>query len=317
MESAAQSIVSKLGQLLLEELQGIRSVGDKVAHLTDELATMNAALRMVSEADESAVVDHLAREWEKQVGELAYDAEDCADIYRIRIGRRRPAQLLPCILKWPKHQLEKLRLRRALAGDIDALLARAGAVSERRARYRIDVAALPRSPWFAPVSEASASASALRRADDPDHQLVGIRDQANPLAEKIKAIDVGDDKKELKVFSIVGFGGLGKTTLAVELCRQLEADFQRQALVSVSQAFDGSKDMKGLLARLLPQIVKLKQEDTNKESEEAAGRTQAIELKIDQMDVEGLSTKLNEHLKDKRYKYSHMHLSCRRPVAYH
>ncbi|CAN6271133.1 unnamed protein product [Urochloa humidicola] len=287
----------------ISKLQGIRGVGDKVVHLTDELATMNAVLRMVSEADESAV-DHLAREWEKQVGELAYDAEDCADIYRLRIASpRRPAQLLPCILKWPKHQLEKLWLRRSLAGDVNALLARAGAVSERRARYRIDVAALPRFPWFTPVSAATASAGALRRADDPDHQLVGIREQADALSERIKTIDVGDDKKELQVFSIVGFGGLGKTTLAVELCRRLEADFQRHALVSVSQAFDGGKDMKGLLARLLPQIVKLK-EDTNKErltGEEAAGRAQANELKIDQMDVEGLSTKLNEYLKDKRY----------------
>ncbi|CAM0148721.1 unnamed protein product [Urochloa decumbens] len=248
MESAAQSIVTKLGQLLLEEVQDIRGVGDKVAHLTDELATMNAVLRMVSEADETAV-DHLAREWQKQVRELAYDAEDCADIYRIGIGRRRPAQLLPCILKWPKHQMEKLWLRRALAGDVNAQVS----------------------------------------------MLVGIREQADALAETIKKIhDHEDDSRKLKVFSIVGFGGLGKTTLAVELCRRLEADFQRQALVSVSQAFDGGKDMKALLARLLPQMDKLKQQ-------EAAGRTQDNQLNIHQMDVEGLSTKLNEHLKDKRY----------------
>jgi disease resistance protein RPM1 len=89
----------------------------------------------------------------------------------------------------------------------------------------------------------------------------------------------------------VGSGGLGKTTLAVELCRQLEADFQRQALVSVSQAFNGGKDMKGLMARLLKQIVNLKED----------GETQGNQLKINQMDVEELSSKLKELLKDKRY----------------
>ncbi|CAM0153104.1 unnamed protein product, partial [Urochloa decumbens] len=221
MESAAQSIVTKLGQLLLEEVQDIRGVGDKVAHLTDELATMNAVLRMISEADETAV-DHLAREWEKQVRELAYDAEDCADIYRIGIGRRR--QRTPRSLPHRHGGVAQVSLvRPCVSGD-------------------------------------------CVRGRPP--------------------------KEALKVFSIVGFGGLGKTTLAVELCRQLEPDFQRQALVSVSQAFDGSKDMKALLARLFPQIDKLKQE-------EAAGRTHANQLNIDQMDVEGLSTKLNEHLKDK------------------
>lgn len=85
------------------------------------------------------------------------------------------------------------------------------------------------------------STRALRRADGPDDQFVGIKKQVNTLAEKIKK-ENGD--RSLKVFSIVGFGGLGKTTLAVELCWHLDTDFQ-------SQAFDGEKDMKGQMARVL------------------------------------------------------------------
>jgi disease resistance protein RPM1 len=89
MDSAAQSIVSKLRQLLVDEVQDIRGVGDKVVLLTDKLSTMNAALRMISEADQSAV-DHLTREWENQVRDLAYDAEDCADMYHFRVSRPGP-----------------------------------------------------------------------------------------------------------------------------------------------------------------------------------------------------------------------------------
>jgi len=192
-------------------------------------------------------------------------------------------------VKWPKYELEKLLLRRTLAADVKALLARTTTVSERHVHNGIDRAALPRSPWLAPVSAASVSANAVRHADDPDDQFVGIREQVDTLAERIKA---DDDDRSLKVFSIVGSGGLGKTTLAVELCRQLEADFQRQALVSVSQAFDGGKDMKGLMARLLKQIVNLKEDGE---------QTQGNQLKINQMDVEELSSKLKELLKDKRY----------------
>ncbi|EES06528.1 putative disease resistance RPP13-like protein 3 [Sorghum bicolor] len=297
MESAAQSVVSKLGQLVVDELQDIRGVGDKVVHLMDELSTMNAALRMISEADQSSV-DHLTREWEKQVRELAYDAEDCADIYRLRVNvNRRPASGTPpppnhrrwyhdygVVVTWSKHLFDKLQLRRALAAEVRALLARTGAVSERRARYGIDRAVLPRSSscWLTPVS----TAAALRHAHDPD-QLVGIGEQVTALAERIKAAEDDDDgDRRLKVFSIVGFGGLGKTTLAVELCRQLDADFQCQALVSVSQAFDGDKDMKGLLGRVLHQIVKVKQDEA---------------AKVHQMDVEHLYTKLKDLLRDKRY----------------
>ena len=38
----------------------------------------------------------------------------------------------------------------------------------------------------------------------------------------------------LKVLSIVGFGGLGKTTLANDIYRKLKGQFQRRAFVSVS-----------------------------------------------------------------------------------
>nr|CAB3448523.1 unnamed protein product [Digitaria exilis] len=79
-------------------------------------------------------------------------------------------------------------------------------------------------------------------------------------------------------------------------------------MVSVSQAFDAGKDMRGLLARLLPQImVRVKQHDTtetnNMLEEEATGTSRANqqELDIDHMDVEQLSTKLKDLLKEKRY----------------
>jgi hypothetical protein len=100
MEGAARTLVTKFGLLVGEEFQKLRGVGGEVAHLRDELATMNALLRMQSEAEQGAV-DHFLREWMKQLRELAYDAEDCIDLYFLRI-RCRPGggflvwSKLPC-----------------------------------------------------------------------------------------------------------------------------------------------------------------------------------------------------------------------------
>ncbi|TVU24763.1 hypothetical protein EJB05_27219, partial [Eragrostis curvula] len=290
MDSVAQALVGNLGRLVGAEFQQLRGVGSEVAQLRDELATMNAVLRMQSEADDSAV-DHFVREWMKQVRELAYDAEDCVDLYVFRIR---------CLLSDAfyvrfRRLVATLSLRRRLGSDVKALRARAVAISERHARYGVSREALRRSPHLAPVSTAAtASARALRPANHAD-QFVGMADQAGTLVERVKAVSKSDGgERKLRVFSIVGFAGLGKTTLAMEVCRRLETEFQRQAQVSVSQAFDGRNDVIGLLKRVLRQIVKPKAgNEKGIKEEDSAGD-------IDEMDLETLAKTLKELLKEKR-----------------
>jgi disease resistance protein RPM1 len=56
--------VSSVGQLVGDEFRQLHGVGGEVARLRNELATINALLRMHSEANEGAV-DHFVREWMK------------------------------------------------------------------------------------------------------------------------------------------------------------------------------------------------------------------------------------------------------------
>ncbi|XP_048557583.1 disease resistance protein Pik-2-like [Triticum urartu] len=287
MEGTTQ-IVSIVGQLVGEEYRQLRDVAGQVAELRDELDTMNAILRMLSDADEGAV-DHFIRAWMKQVRELAYDAEDCVHLYILRI-RCRPRD---GFLVWSKRILTTLFPRRRLAREIQELRARAVVISERHARYGVSRKALSRS------TSPSTSAPVLRHArslaaNDRDH-LVGITEQAKELAAMVKAVINSERDMKPKVFSIVGFGGLGKTTLAMEVCQQLEADFQRQAQVSVSQAFRGTKDMEGLLRRMLRQIVKPKVDNAQGIKEEEPLDD------IDNKDEDDLTNMLKELLKDMRY----------------
>ncbi|VAI93719.1 unnamed protein product [Triticum turgidum subsp. durum] len=292
MEGAAE-LVSTVGLVVGEEYRQLRGVGREVAELRDELATMNAILRMHSEADEGDV-DHFVREWMKQVRELAYDSEDCVHLYIFRIRCRRSDGLVA----WSKRVLATLFPRHRLAGDIKDLRARAVAISERHARYGVSREALRGSPSlaFAPMPRAaSASADALRPANDPG-QFVGIMEQANILAEKVKAADDQESDMKLKVFSVVGFGGLGKTTLAMEVCRQLETEFQRQAQISVSQTFDDKKDMEALLKRVIQQIVKPKADN-----EEGIKVEESLTGGLDNMNLNQLAQELARTLQDKRY----------------
>jgi disease resistance protein RPM1 len=56
----------------------------------------------------------------------------------------------------------------------------------------------------------------------------------------------------------------------MEVCRRLGAEFPWQAMVSVSQAFEPSRDLKVLLKDLLWQVVKPKTADDKGIKEEAA-----------------------------------------------
>jgi disease resistance protein RPM1 len=90
-------------------------------------------------------------------------------------------------------------------------------------------------------------------------------------------------------------GGLGKTTLAMEVCRQLEVEFDRQAQVSVSQMFDVGKDLKELLKRVLRQIAQKKESNDVRIQEEDPLRG------IDTLDADQLASMLHDLLHDKRY----------------
>ncbi|TVU41708.1 hypothetical protein EJB05_15252, partial [Eragrostis curvula] len=285
--SAAQNLLSNVGQLLAAEYQQLSGVGGEVAELRDDLAAMNALLLMQSEAKDG-VVDPFIKEIMKQVRELAYDAEDRIDLYRLRI-KCRPGD---GVFARMKHLLVTLFPRRGLAGDIRALRARANAISERHARYGINREALGWSPASsaAPMLTASAPAQLLGRANDDagHHQVIGMEDQIDTLFKRLKTPPGAE--RHLNVFSIVGFGGVGKTTLAKEVCRLLEADFPYQAFVSVSQAFDPSRDLNGLLKRLLEQIAKPKEKGIVEEA--------SLEG-TESMEVHQLAKKLEEELKDK------------------
>lgn len=79
-------------------------------------------------------------------------------------------------------------------------------------------------------------------ADVPDQ--VGVD---GPMSDIVEWLMGGTTT--LKVLSIVGFGGLGKTTLAMEVFRRVGAQFGCRAFAAVSQKLD-MKLLKDLLSQV-------------------------------------------------------------------
>ncbi|TVU41772.1 hypothetical protein EJB05_15320, partial [Eragrostis curvula] len=289
MESAVQILASSVGQLLAEEYRQLRGVGGQVVELRDELAAMNAVLRMQSEAEEGDV-DLFIREMMKQVRELAFDSEVCVDEYIFCI-KSRPSDGLRAFLA---RLLSTLRPRRRLAGEINALRSRAISISERHARYGQYAVVKREAPPFSALRLAFVPARARYR-----DQFTFVGDKAATVAELVKSCDIDDDddddeRRRLKVFYVIGFGGVGKTTLAMEVCRLLEPDFPYQAFVSVSRAFEPRSDLKLLIKRVLQQIAK------SKRIKERGVAEEIFFIDIDLWDTDMMAKKLKYFLEHKR-----------------
>lgn len=78
-------------------------------------------------------------------------------------------------------------------------------------------------------------------------RLVGI-DVPREEITKLLMEDGGSDSGQLKVASIVGFGGLGKTTLAKQVYEEIKDKFECKAFVSVSRSPDIPSILKAILS---------------------------------------------------------------------
>lgn len=134
--------------------------------------------------------------------------------------------------------------------EFQGLKRRVVEASEQRTRYKLDDA----------ISKPNNTAIDLRLLAlyAETAGLVGIE---GPREELIQLMmdEESVSARQLKVLSIVGFGGLGKTTLANQIYRQLETQFECRAFISVSQ----KPNIRKILRYILSQVGYVVGKDTN------------------------------------------------------
>ncbi|GJN25276.1 hypothetical protein PR202_gb13080 [Eleusine coracana subsp. coracana] len=231
-ESAVGSLLMKLGGLLADECARLKGVQGEVISLQSELKSMCALLQKCATREK---LDVQVKAWTKEVRELAYDIEDCVDMFVHEVGTEEHPGGIKGFFSSILHRLKTLGARHNIAEKIQELKARAIEVREQRERYMFDDGSTTSSNDKAIDIDPRLSAIFAEQAD-----LVGVDGPRDELVRRLVEGKARHMKRRM-VLSIFGFGGLGKTTLAHEVRRKIGNQFDCQAYASVSQTVDLKK----------------------------------------------------------------------------
>ncbi|CAL4991708.1 unnamed protein product [Urochloa decumbens] len=292
-ESAMSSLLGKLGNLLAQEYTLISGVRSEIQYMNDELASMHAFLRKLGRAAAAgAVHDEQTKDWVEQIRDVAYDIEDCVDDFARRLGRQPRGEGLIVNLRRAWYTMTTLRTRRDIANKIIDLKNRAQEVGERRTRYGVqDPKEISKSTSVIKPS-GQARPYATDHLQPPAPQLVGTTE---PVGQEEAIAKHGhwltdNSESSVRVPAIVGFGGLGKTTMALALQRRFGEKFDSRAWVQASQKLNLPSLLRGILKQVMPQ-----------QDPEGKGGRGTSEDGIEGLNEKQLKEQLKEQLKQKNY----------------
>ncbi|XP_027180929.1 disease resistance protein RPM1-like [Coffea eugenioides] len=245
-ETVLSFVLDQVSTFLREEGRLLGGVRQEVQFIRDELEQMRAFLREAEAKEEDA--QPTLQQWIKQVRDAAYDTEDILDDFVARFARHRATGFYGSVRRIFS-SIKNLRARHRVANEIQSIKSRIKSISEAHQRYQSE---------YGISAQASNSLSAVNNStwrysrDDAllveEAKLVGI-DQ--PKKRLISELLEGDDH-QLKVVSVVGMGGLGKTTLVKKVHEDPEVrrHFPVRAWVTVSQTCDFQYLLKDLIRQL-------------------------------------------------------------------
>lgn len=211
-----------------EKLTKLASRPEKIGELEQHLVNLKDCFFKVAGQGKT---DDQGQEWMKQVRELFFDIEDWID-EKLATPKQKVDQQLRTNMAGPSEGEEEIKeTNKVDPSDIEEKIKGFITLTEeacgRCTRYKL-------------VNEPTTSGAAVARVAtrvittdsgllfDEKPYLIALDHPAQVLEEHLT-----DNQTELKVVSIVGTGGLGKTTLAKKIHEELQGMFQFGAFVQI------------------------------------------------------------------------------------
>jgi flagellar biosynthesis GTPase FlhF len=233
--TVAGSVACKIAPKLLDFLEKNHKLRANLEHeinyITRESEMIAAAIREDGHRPHTSG-DEVHKEWIKMVRDLAYSIDDCIDRFIHRVT-------MPTNASWIRQKLHRLKTAQARKRFATAILG---------LRKRSEDTSVLRTRYITGGGGSGMELSDEETETDTCVTAVGMEAAQDDLMELIMAATTKD---EVKVISIVGFGGIGKTLLAKHAYNNpaIVDGYQARAWVRAA-----GKDTRDVLQEILRQL---------------------------------------------------------------
>ena len=189
-------LLQNLTQLLSQESKLLGGVEDQVRLLQNELSLMNVFLQNTGGKRHD---NELVKKVVSQIRDVAYEAEDVIDTFIMTVTKHRRRSKLTKLI----HSCDRAMSFHEVASKIERINNVIKEIYNNRSKYGIEIAESSGGD-----TEAEVKLHRRRRYVEED-RVVGFGHDTEALVRQLIK-----GSSHLNVSSIIGMGGLGKTTLA-------------------------------------------------------------------------------------------------------
>ncbi|RWR74941.1 disease resistance protein RGA2-like protein [Cinnamomum micranthum f. kanehirae] len=230
-------VVEELGAIVKDEAGLLASVKKELKSLS---STFSAIQALLVDAERKQVTKEGVRDWLGKIKEVAYEIEDIIDEWRTdafmsqhneddigKIQKVRSCSLFPCLC------FKQVKLRHDIGHRMRKIKGRLNEISKEKSDFNLE--------GVQEIADMSGpNKEELQTGPFIDESKIFGRDEVKEKIIKQLLSETSREEKSVSIVSIVGMGGLGKTTLAqlVYNDSRVMAYFEKRIWVCVSDPFD-------------------------------------------------------------------------------
>ncbi|CAK7349140.1 unnamed protein product [Dovyalis caffra] len=240
-DGAVSFLLDKLTTILMQNASLLGDARDEIEEIKLELESMKSFLR---DAERRKEMSDSVETWVRQVREVAYEVEDIIDEFMHHKYKESLKNGLKGIVKDVVNFPKNITSRHRISSKLEKIKAKVHEVSERSKRYGFDQRDEGVTRNVAGDRWQHYGESAVFVDED---DMVGMEENTEQLLGWLM-----EDEPRRTVISIVGMGGLGKTTLVTTVYNNqiIKRDFDCWAWISVSQAGETGELLRSMIKEL-------------------------------------------------------------------